>query len=402
MLGNGSNKNVARVVKLFENIYGDTAGAVLNISPASLILLGDHTHYNDGVLISACVDRYWIFLVKKRKDREINILTVDSDEIVNFSLDDIDGSNKDNLKLLKGLLKHLNNEEDVLKVGFDCVVSTSVPENLGLGSSAARQVGFMNAIRRLYSLEMTDEQLLEIVRKNDLEIIGKISNIAHYYTVQFGKEKKLFTIDLRTKEHKTISLQDEDYSIIICDTCENIVEPQKICNERIEECEIGVKGLRLYIWGIKNLRDVGSDFLLRHYHMLPRRIFSRVLYNVKERTRTEEAIKHLRKKSMVEFGKLITQSHWSLSEDYDLPPEESNFIVKEASKISGVIASKMISCSPIKSTFHFVHNEAVELFTETIKEAYERKYNKSLKIVVLKLTSGVKKLSPKEFEFSNQ
>jgi galactokinase len=400
MIGNGGNQNVLKVVRLFENIYGDTNGAVLNVSPASLILLGDHTHYNEGILISACIDKYWIFLIKKRKDSEINVLTADSNEIVSFSLQNIDGSNKESFQLIKGLVKQLN-EDDLLKVGFDCVVSTTVPENLGLGSSAARQVGFMNAIRKLYSLDMSDEQLLEIVRKNDLEMIGKISNIAHHYTVQFGKEKKLFAIDLRTKEHKTISLDDENYSIVICDTGEKIIEPQKTCNERIEECEIGVKGLRLYIWGIKNLRDVESDFLLRHYHMLPRRIFSRILYNVKERTRTEEAVKHLRKKSMEEFGKLITQSHWSLNEDYDLPSEESNFLVKEASKISGVIASKMISCSPIKSTFHFVHNEAIELFTETIKDSYKSKYNKPLKTIVVKLTSGVKKISPKEYEFSN-
>jgi galactokinase len=401
MIGNGGNQNVLKVVRLFENIYGDTNGAVLNVSPASLILLGDHTHYNEGVLISACIDKYWIFLIKKRKDREINILMADSNEIVNFSLQNIDGTNKESFRLIKGLIKLLD-KDDVLKVGFDCVVSTTVPENLGLGSSAARQVGFLNAMRKLYALDISDEQLLEIVRKNDLELIGKISNIAHHYTVQFGKEKKLFTMDLRTKEHKTISLQEENYSIVLCDTGESILEPQKICNERIEECEIGVKGLRLYIWGIKNLRDVESDFLLRHYHMLPKRIFNRVLYNVKERSRTEEAIKHLRKKSMVDFGKLITESHWSLNDDYDLPPEESNFIVKEASKISGVIASKMISCSPIKSTFHFVHNDAVEFFMESIKESYERKYGKSLKTILVKLTSGVKKISPREYEFSNQ
>ncbi len=401
MIGNGGNQNILKVVKLFETIYGDTSGAVLNISPASLMLLGDHTHYNEGILISACVDRYWIFLIKKRKDKEINILAADSSEIINFSLLNIDGVNKDSFRLLKGIIKNLK-EEDLLDFGFDCVVFSNVPENLGLGSNAARQVGFLNTIRKLYSIDIDDKKLLDIVFKNELSLIGKISNMAHHYAVQYGKENKLFVMDLRTKEHKTVSLHEENYSIVICDTGQKILEPQKICNERIEECEIGVKGLRLYIWGIKNLRDVESDFLLRHYHMLPKRIFSRVLYNVNERQRTEEAIKFLRKKSIEEFGSLITRSHWSLNEDYDLPYEESNFLVSEASKIEGVIGSKMISCSPIKSTFHIVRNDKIENFANVIKASYGKKYNSTLNTVVLKLTNGVKKISYKEFEFSNQ
>ena len=136
--------------------------------------------------------------------------------------------------------------------------------------------------------------------------------------------------------------------------------------------------------------------------MLPKRIFNCVLYNVSERKRTEEAVKHLRRKSFEEFGELITKSHWSLNEDYDLPSEECNFLVSESSKIEGVIASKMISCSPIKSTFHIVHNDKIENFTNAIKIVYEKKYNTELKTVVLKLSSGVKKISSKEFEFSNQ
>ncbi|MBU4338067.1 hypothetical protein KKD57_00730, partial [Patescibacteria group bacterium] len=136
-------------------------------------------------------------------------------------------------------------------------------------------------------LKISDENLLNIVRRNELNVIGKISNQAHHYTIQFGKENRLFIMDLRTKEHRTISLDCSKYSLAICDSGEKIIEPQKICAERIEECEVGVKGLRLYVWGIKNLRDIELEFLLKHVHMLPGRIFSRVLYNVKERLRAQ-------------------------------------------------------------------------------------------------------------------
>ncbi len=399
--GNGSHQQILQVIQHFDNVFGDPSAAVLNVSPASLMMLGDHTHYNEGILISACIDKYWIFLIRKRKDDEIYIASADTNEIENFSLKNVDGDNKDSFKLLKGILKHLR-EFGLIKSGFDCVVSSTVPECLGLGSYAAHQIGFLNALKKLYNLSIDEERLLNIVRKNEFGVIGKISNVAHHYTVQYGKEKKLFFTDLRTYSHKSLPLRDDKYSIVICDTSEKIVDPQKICNERIEECEVGVKGLRLYIWGIKSLRDVELEFLHKHLHMLPRRIFSRILYNVKEKKRTEEALRGLKRKTMDEFGKLITQSHWSLVEDYDLSFEENNFLVKESSKISGVISSKTISCSPIRSTFHLVESDKVEEYTKTIKKLYENKFHSQLKTYVVKLTGGVKKISHKEIEFSLQ
>ncbi|MBA4406066.1 hypothetical protein C0389_02210 [bacterium] len=401
ILGNGGNQNVIRTTKIFTSLFGDASNSILNVCPASVILLGDHTHYNDGILISACIDRYWTFLIKKRKDMGINLASTESMIVTRLRLDKLENYNDDSFRLLKGLIKMLK-EEDLLRSGFDCVVSSTVPECVGLGSSAAHQVGFINCIRKVFSLEIDDEKLLSIVRKNELNIIGKISNIAHHYTVQFGKEKKLFFIDLRTKEYKTIPLDSGDHLLVICDSGEKIINPQNTCNERIEECEVGVKGLRLYLWGIKNLRDIELDFLHKHYHMLPKRIFGRVLYNVKERMRAQEAIKHLRKKSIEEFGNTINESHKNLAEDYELSNEHCDYIVAKSLKLEGVHCSKLISCSPNRSTFHLVDDDKLDQFSDILKKSFQEKFQKNLKIYIVKLAGGVKKISLKKIEFSNQ
>lgn len=401
IFGNGSNQNIIQATKIFTSLFGDASNSVLHICPASIILLGDHTHYNDGILISACIDRYWIFVVKKRKDGEINIASTESVNITKLRLDKLENDKDDSFVLLKGLIRILK-EENLLRFGFDCVVSSTVPECIGLGSSAAHQVGFLNSVRKALTLDIDDEKLLSLVRKNELNIIGKISNIAHHYTVQFGKEEKLFFMDLRTKEYKTITLDSGEHSLVICDSGEKIINPQNTCNERIEECEVGVKGLRLYLWGIKNLRDIELDFLHKHYHMLPRRIFGRVLYNVKERMRAQEAIKYLKKKSIEEFGKAINESHQNLAEDYDLSNEHCDLIVKESSHIEGVYCSKLISCSPNRSTFHLVDDERIDQFKHILKNSFKARFGNDLKIHVVKLSGGVKKISLKEIEFSKQ
>ena len=339
--------------------------------------------------------------MRRRRDSEINIASTDSNKLLKMSLDKIDEYEKSEFKLLSGLIRMLR-QDGILKNGFDCILSSSVPECLGLGSLAAEQVGFLNAIKKSFSLNINNDELFGYVRRKELDLVGKISNLAHHYTVQFGKEKKIFYMDLRTKEHKMLSIDRDDYSLIICDSGEAIVEPQKLCNERIEECEVGVKGLRLYIWGIKNLRDINMDFLHKHYHMLPHRIFNRILYNVKERNRSEEAVKLIRKKSFRELGNLITESNKNLTEDYELKNEHCDFLVNEAVKLEKVLCSKMISCSPIRSTFNIVADDNVDQFTQTIKRLYEQKFNKQLKTHTVKLTGGVKKISLQEYKFSLQ
>lgn len=399
--GNGSEQNIIQVKKLFTSLFGNTSKAILNASPASLILLGDHTHYNDGILISACIDKYWTFLMHRRKNSEINIASTNSDNILKMNLDRLDECKNSEYKLLQGLIKTLK-QDGLLKKGFDCVISSNVPECLGLGSLAAEQVGFINAIKKAFALNINNGELLSYVRKNELNFIGKISNMVHHYTVQFGREKKLFYMDLRTKEYKLLPIDRDDYSIIICDSGEEIIDPEKICNERIEECEVGVKGLRLYIWGIKNLRDVNIDFLHKHYHMLPHRIFNRILYNVKERNRSEEAARLIRKKLFKELGTLVIESHKDLSEDYELKNEHCDFLVNEAIKSGKVLCSKMINCTPIRGTFNIVEDDNIEQFTQFMNRVYEQKFNKQLTTYTVKLTSGVKKMSLNEYELSLQ
>ena len=392
---NGNSDLVYNALHKFEDVFGSTDNTSIAISPASLILLGDHTHYNEGILLSLCADRYWVNVLRKRKDNVVNIASADSHRFISTTLDKLAKLDSEEFKLLRGLTKNLY-EHEIITLGFDCVISSNIPDCFGLGSLAGLQIAFINNLKKVFSLNSEDEQLIEFIRKNEVGVIGKFSNSAHHITAQYGKEGKFLHTDLRKKSHNQINLGEHKYNLIVCDTNQELVNPQNVCNERVEECEIGVKGLRLYIWGIKNLRDVESDFLLRHYHMLPRRIFNRVLYNVNERKRAEDALKFLKKNQMEDFGVLITESHWGLSKDFEISSEQADYLVTEAVKLPGVLCSKMISCSPIKSVFNIVDENLAEGFIKNIRKLYKDRFNAEITIHNLKITNGVRRISSKE------
>jgi galactokinase len=383
------NKNLSGTAKhIYEELYGDPNGGHFIISPVSLIILGDHTHYNDGLLLSVALNKYSTIIIKKRTDQTINLANANSLNSIIFRISDIDSLDefkfRHQLCLLKILKKHCQ-----LEFGFNCVIHSDVPDCLGLGALASLEVGFAIALNQELNLSLNNTELLEYVRQSELLSIGKISNIAHHYTVKFGKENKFFNIDLRSLEHKSLALKEESFNIVIINTGERIQFVSDTCNERIEECEIGVKGLRLYIWGIKNLRDVEQSFLLRHYHMLPKRIFNRVLYNVNERIRSEEALKFIKKNKMADFGKRITQSHWSIASDYELSCPKCDFIIEMGSKLPGVFGSKMISCSQWRSTFHLVRSENTNSFIKNVKKMFQNEFNSDPEFYIYQISDGV-------------
>ncbi|MDQ7818761.1 MAG: galactokinase family protein [Melioribacteraceae bacterium] len=380
---------------IFEELYGDPNGGHLIIAPASLILLGDHTHYNGGILLSVALNKFVTIIIKKRTDQTINLTDANSLNSIIFQISDIDNLNEHKFRNELCLLRMLK-ANCQLEFGFNCVIHSEVPECLGLGALASLEVGFATALNQELNLGLNNSDLLEYVRQCELLSIGKISNIAHHYTVKFGKENKFFNIDLRSLEHKSLARKEHNFDIVIINTGERIQFVSDICNERIEECEIGVKGLRLYIWGIKNLRDVEQSFLLRHYHMLPKRIFNRILYNVNERIRSEEALKFIKKNKMEDFGKCITQSHWSISSDYELSCPKCDFLIERSSKLPGVFGSKMISCSQWRSTFHLVRSENTNSFIKNIKKKFQNEFKSEPEFYVYQISDGVKEIPIKK------
>jgi galactokinase len=395
---NGDAELVYSAVKKFEDVFGSSDYCSIMVSPASLILLGDHTHYNEGILLSLCANRFWVNILRKRKDNVVCIASADSDRFISTTLEKVDNLDGEEFKLLRGLTKSLFDQE-IINCGFDCVIASNIPECFGLGSLAGMQISFINNMKKVFTASVEDSCLLDSVKKNENKLVGKFSNVSHHLTAQYGKEGKILQTDLRQKVHNHINLGDREFNLVVCDTNEKIASPQELCNERVEECEIGVKGLRLYIWGIKNLRDVESDFLLRHYHMLPRRIFNRVLYNVNERKRAENAVKFLKKNQMEDFGVLVTESHWALSNDFEIGNDQVDYIVTEAVKLPGVLCSKMISCSPIKSVFNIVDVNLTENFITQMRDLYKNKFNSELTVHNMKITSGVRKISTKDLIF---
>lgn len=355
----------------------------VKIAPVSLMLLGDHTQYNDGILLSSALQLYAVAVIAENELNEKRIM-------INGSVQK-NTSKKNKYSWIEKYLNVLIDNIEELEektFSFDLLLKAEFPEALGIGRYPAIGAAFLMAFNELYDLNYDNRTLVNLTQGSERQVVDKISNKGNHNAAFFNPSNSLVKTDLRKEQPEFIPFVANNYRVVITDTGVDIENPAEICAERINECEIGVKGLRLYIWGIKNLRDVDPDFLKKHYHMIPHIVYKRCNYTVEERFRVERAIELLRNKKLNELKHVFYESHTSLDTDYSLSSEEQNFIVETAQNIDGVIGSKMISCSPKRAVYHLVHKKNVEVFTELLTKLYKKKFGKKLAVYTLKFSDG--------------
>lgn len=370
----------------FKNHFGFDA-KVITVSPVPLMILGDHTHYNEGILLSGAVNSYVGVAVSKSKLSTIKINS-------NFSELNISCNSPEEIEKRKNenfvfMLVHYLYQEKIISGGFNCHIESKIPKYFGLGTIAAIQIGLLKALQKIFRFKATEKEIAEISMNSSTLAVGKISNKGSHYTVLKNRSNSMLSTDLRKGVFRNFDI-DSSLKIVITDTGVEFKEIRDLCNARIEECEVGVKGLRLYIWGIKSLRDVNPDFLEKHTKLIPQRIAKRCIFNVSERMRVELAYKYLRSKKWDLLGGLIFESHESLSYDYEVSSPEVDFVVEASKKIKGVLGTKMISCSAVRGTFSLVEENSVSNFKRQIAKNYKEKYGNSPEFDVYDFVDGFK------------
>lgn len=385
-----------RALEKYETHFGESISASLIITPASILLIGDHTQNNDGILITGAVDTYAAAVIEKRKDRDFALIIDNvsfTEQIQSF--DNADISPDPFERIIINLIRIIKTE-NLIPNGFNCYIETDIPHAVGHGKIAAILVSIMKGINKEFHISLTDEQIKKYAFQAETIAIGKLANIGFIDASLSVKHGKILVNDLRAAQSKNYTVKEEELSVAICDTEIPISKFNTLCEERVTECEIGIKGLRLYIWGIKNLRDVEISFLNRHAYTVPKKVFGKCKFTIEEIHRAEESLKGLRKGEIDKLGSSMFASNKGLRDEYQISSDETDLLTSTAANIEGVYGSKIVSCSTIKTTVTLLNEKSQETFEKKLKEAYRKKFNKEVNIYFYKLTDGSKRILKKE------
>lgn len=360
------------IEKTFDEKFGGEKIAVR--APGRINIIGEHTDYNEGFVLPAAVPAAIYFAIGRRNDNKVNLYSTDFKQQCEFSLNDTQKPDLQWASYLFGVTKIIQQRGHKIS-GFNCVFGGDIPVGSGMSSSAALESGLAFGISQLNNLNITPLEMAKIGQQSEHEYVGVKCGIMDQYASIFGKEGKCIKLDCRSLQHEYANANIPGYVFILSNTMVKHSLASSEYNKRRSEVEEGVAKVKALHPEVKSLRDCTLDMINDIKSNISETIYRRCRFVIEENERVTKACERLNNGEIEEFGKLIYQSHYGLSQMYEVSCKELDFLVSQTESMDYVLGSRMMGGGFGGCTISLVKAENAEEFKKTIAKAYKKEFN---------------------------
>ncbi|HLC04330.1 MAG TPA: galactokinase [Anaerolineales bacterium] len=333
-------------------------------APGRVNLIGEHTDYNEGLVMPLAIDLSLVMAIGAREDKGIAVHSLDLDSDAEFSLSEVRNTGSGWAEYLKGTSWALQ-EHGYELAGWDGVLTSNIPIGAGLSSSAALEMATIKAFEVASGFPWEPVALARIAQSAENNWVGVKSGIMDQMIVAVGKRGSAVRIDCRSLEHHPVALP-EDVSLVIVDSGTRRGLVDSAYNERREQCESAARS-----FGLGSLRDLDLGRLQTGGQALPPEIFKRARHVVTENNRVEAAVLAMRDNDPVRLGAILRQGHASLRDDFAVSRVEIDTLVEIASARSECYGARMTGGGFGGCVVCLVSGESVAGFVEGVLTEYQ-------------------------------
>ena len=250
----------------------------------------------------------------------------------------------------------------------------------------------MNGVQanRIFDFKLTRLDLAKIGQYAEHYFVGLMCGIMDQYASLFGKKDEAFILDCRSLRHEYLPFHFPDIEILLVDTKVKHTLATSAYNARRSSCEEGVAWLQKSNPDIRSLRDTSvSDIEAMRSHV-SEDVFTKCGFVVKEIARTQQAALLLKAEDLKGFGKLMFETHWALSNEYEVSCVESDLLVEVASQYPNeVFGARQMGGGFGGCIITLVRKDAVEQFSHKVREKYVGTFKKEPDFYSINLCEGV-------------
>jgi len=336
-------------------------------APGRVNLIGEHTDYNDGYVLPIAVDSRTHVAAAPRDDRRFRVYSAEMGELLEFDLDAPRASRRGDWgDYVEGTARSLE-KRGMAIFGADLWLESTIPPGAGLSSSAALEVAVGYALLRLRDAAEPDRRKLALAAQAaEHEYVGTLCGIMDQLVVALAERDHALLIDCRSLEVRPIAVRLGELRIVVFDTTVRHELASSEYNQRRAECLEGVRTLSRLDPSIRSLRDVSEELLNEGEPLLEHATFRRCRHVIREMARTLKAASALENRDFVAFGALMSASHDSLRDDYDVSCRELDVVVETALAAPGVYGARMTGGGFGGSAIVLVEEQAISLLHERL------------------------------------
>ena len=336
---------------------------VLAAAPGRVNLIGEHVDFLDGFVLPFAIKDVTTVAIARNGTNKIKVASAQENfKIEEVALQDLQPlTGKTWTRYPIGVIWALE-----IKDGLDVLIDGQVPLGAGLSSSAALEAAVGTALNHLYKLDISPEKLALLCQKAENKYVGMPCGIMDQSISIMGREGHALLLDCRdlSTEQIPFDIAPHGLELLVIDTQVHHELVDGGYAERRASCEKAVSTL-----GIKSLRDISVEDFVSRKSELDQITFVRAYHAVTEMRRVLDAVIALKKSDFVNFGKIVTEAHNSLRDNYTVSCPELDLAV-EVSLQNGALGARMIGGGFGGAAIALLKSEDVELVKSQINQAF--------------------------------
>jgi galactokinase len=376
---------LARAAAVFQAAFGQSHTIQVQ-APGRVNLIGEHTDYNDGLVLPCAIDYRTVIVARLREDRQIRVAAADYDGALDtYSLDApierLDAPMWANY--VRGVIREL--VQDGLPVrGMDLAISGDVPQGAGLSSSASLSV----AVGRLFATLPGFEQLSPVdialvAQRAENDFVGCKCGNMDQISSACGVQDHVLKIDCRSLEVEPVPMPPNAAIMIFnSHVARGLVD--SAYNTRREQCEAAARH-----FGLPALRDLDLATLEARGAELDPVVLRRARHVVTENARVAAAAQARAAGDLARMGELMEASHASMRDDFEIT-------VPAIDQLVGIVKSAIGSAGGVRMTgggfggcvVALVPHALVEAARQAVQRAYTAPNGAAATIYVCRAAAG--------------
>ena len=358
----------------FEAAYQQSATDVF-FSPGRVNLIGEHTDYNGGFVFPCALSFGTYLLMAPNNEQKINFRSLNIEEVYSLKLTQLTTPlpNKAWANYPLGVLAQFVKRGVAIEKGYDILFWGNVPAGAGLSSSAAMEVVTAFAFNEILGTNYDRTELAKIGQASEHEFAGVMCGIMDQFASSQGKKDHAIYLNCDTLEFNLVPVQLDGIKVVVSNTHSPHHLDSGAYNDRVRQCQLAVEQISA-VRPIKNLAELSqADFEQVESAITDPIAYRRARHVVGEVQRTKDAVEALQKGDIITFGELMTQSHISLRDDYEVTGLQLDSLAEAAWKVEGVLGSRMTGGGFGGCTVSLVRDEAIPAFIEQVGKEYTEK-----------------------------
>ncbi len=359
----------AMIIKSFEEQFGQ-APEMWARAPGRVDLMGSHTDYNLGYVMTMTIDRDIWIAASPRTDNRVEIYSQNLDGGGTFDLDNLVHDQQSPwTNYVRGMAKMLQNAGHKL-VGFNGLIHSTIPFGSGLSSSAAIEMAAAEIFQLSsdFNLDPVEKALLGQQAEN--RFVGVNSGILDQYSSAMGREGCALLLDCRDLTSRTIAIAN-DLRVVICDTRAERNLSGTEYDDRRAQCEEGVRLLQQWYPTVRALRDVSLEQFEVHEADLPPIIARRCRFIIEENQRVLELADTLPIGDPDRLHKLLAESYAGARDLYEIGAPAMEAMMEVMLSGPGVIGARQAGAGFGGCMVSLVEESQVDAFAQHVVHAYQ-------------------------------